>query len=268
MDKRAVQEVKLIQVNGWCGRLNGPLSRFIHHQEPDIICIQEAFAPNTTALVGAFSDQYGYIDEIINVGEFPYNFFAPAWGFEMVGKTIEFGNVILSKFPISDQQSFHTFNRYHVRGKLEDVLKNARIWQACTITLPNSKKLSVANHQAYLSGANPLGDNVSVKAMKKVRDGLAALPHPLIFCGDLNVSPKSPALQVLNELGLKNLTVEHGVQTTLSSAHRASQQDRESVICDYIFVSEDVQVQHFTVSDDAVSDHKALVLEFDMPNSH
>ncbi len=87
---------------------------------------------------------------------------------------------------------------------------------------------------------------------------------PLIFCGDLNVKPSSPSLKPLNSLGLRNLTTEHHVSTTLSAVHRAPEADRLSVAVDYIFVSPEIKVQNFQVSEELLSDHKALILEFEV----
>lgn len=257
--------MKLIQINGWLGRLNGPLARFIEEESPDIVCLQETFAPGTKVLP-SFKDQYGYIDELIEFGGFKDLFFAPSWAFELGGETIETGLTILSKYKLSDKKHFHTSGEYAVRTLANypaEGAMNARVFQSCTAKLPNAG-LYVANHQGYLAGTHARGNETSAEMMKKVRDALAGLPHPLIFCGDLNVGPNTPTLDVLNDLNLRNLTLESGVKTTLSSAHRAPTQDRSSVICDYIFVSKDIKVSKFSVSEEIVSDHKALILEFEI----
>jgi len=255
--------MKIIQLNGWCGRLNGPLSEFIKDEQPDILCMQETFAPHPT-IPRTFQDQYCFVDETITAGGFGYNFFAPVWGLEMAGSLIDVGNIILSKYPLSAQATSHTYNHYYIKKSSQDSLPNTRAWQACQVELPNGKQLSVANYQGYLTPEGSMGDEITIKTMQKVRDGLSLLPKPLIFCGDLNVNPKSPALKVLDSLGLINLTIRERVKTTLSPVHRAPLAARNSVACDYIFVSEDIQVNKFQVSDTIVSDHKALILEFDI----
>lgn len=255
--------MKLIQVNAWLGRLNAPLARFIRAQQPDIVCMQETFAPNPE-VIKAFANQYNFVNEIVEAGHFSHKFFTPAWGFTMGGTVINVGNLILSKYPLDNRRSFHTYNHYYVRRQSSDALPNTRVWHACTVQLPKDKTLSIANYQGYLAGANAKGDNTTVQTMQKVRGVLASLARPLIFSGDLNVSTDSPALDTLSDLGLKNLTLAYKVTTTLSSAHRAPDKDRSSVACDYIFVSNEVRVLDFRVSDELVSDHKALILEFDI----
>lgn len=254
--------MKLIQINGWVGRLNAPLAQLIRDEAPDFVCIQEAFAPQSKALA-VFRDQYGYIDELIVAGEFEHYSFAATWGFNLGGAVIDVGNVILSKHPLSDEQSFHTHGEYQIKT-VEKSISNTRAWQSCAATLPNGDKLSLSNYQGYLTPGDPNGDEISVKTLENVKDALSKLPHPLIFCGDLNVKLGTTPIKVLDSLGLTNLTAQHHVKTTLSEVHRAPKQDRESVACDYIYVSPNIKVTRFEVSDRVVSDHKALILKFDL----
>lgn len=254
--------MKLIQINAWCGRLNGPLAELIAEEQPDLVCMQEAFAPKSRVLE-VFKDQYGFTDEIIEKGAFGHQFFARTWSFSIGEATIDVGNLILSKLPVGETQSFYTHGKYHTKTT-DKAIRNTRVWQACAVELSTGQQLSLSNYQGYLTGSDPTGDETSVQTLEAVRDALAKLSHPLIFCGDLNVKISSEPIKVLDSLGLTSLTAQHKVATTLSDVHRAPKQDRESVACDYIYVSPDIQVTRFEVSDRIVSDHKALILEFDI----
>lgn len=253
--------MRILQVNGWLGRLNTPLGELIAQESADIVCLQEAFAPNSKPL-NNFIDQYTYVDELIEMGKFAHSFFSPAWGFEMAGEIIQEGNIILSKYPLSDTQSFHTYDSYYIKTPADSRRINARVWQSCTVQTPGNKKLTVANYQGYLPASDPIGDETTIMTMKKVAAALVKLPKPLIFCTDLNISIKSPAYKAIGGAGLRNLTAENNVRTTLSEVHRAP--NRNSVVCDYIFCSDEVQVKNFRLSDKIVSDHKALILDFDI----
>ncbi len=257
--------MKLIQINGWLGRLNGPLERFLLDQKPDFICIQEAFDPDCNA--PTFKDQFMYVSEIIEQGKFQHYSFAPAWGFEMIGTKIDTGNIIISKYPLTNQVKIHTNNSYNFRKELSNSQPNTRVWQACTAEIGNAKKLAISTHQGYLPQLHHEEENndITVASMQKAIDGLNSLDHPLIFCGDLNSHPETPPIKLLEkETGLKNLVTENNVKSTLSEAHRAPEHERNSVVCDYIFVSDDIKVEKFSVSEEVVSDHKALILEFSL----
>lgn len=255
--------MKIIQINGWLGRLNAPLVRFIEKESPEIVCLQEAFRPMDKDLP-TFHDQYGFVDEIQQKAGIPNLYFAPAWGFEMAGIVMDVGNAILSKLPLLDEHELHVNNNYYVAKSASDYQRNTRVFQSASIQVDNYRKITIANHQGYLAGAHASGDTVSVSMMEKVSKALSTLPRPLIFCGDLNVGPNTPTIAALHSSGLRNLTVESNVKTTLSPVHRAPEPDRSSVVCDYILVSSDISVEKFYVSDEVVSDHKALILDFNI----
>lgn len=256
--------MKLIQINGWLGRLNGPLERFLLDQQPDFICIQEAFDPESNA--PTFKDQFMYVSEIIKQGHFEHYSFAPAWGFEMIGTKIDTGNIIISKYPLTQQVKIHTNNNYNFRKELSNSQPNTRVWQACTAEIGNGKNLSISTHQGYLPRLHyeKEDNDITVASMQKAVEGLNKLEHPIIFCGDLNSHPDTPPIKLVEDTGLINLTTKFGAKTTLSPAHRAPKHERDSVVCDYIFVSKDVEVNNFLVSEEVVSDHKALILEFSL----
>ncbi len=128
-----------------------------------------------------FQDQYGFVDEVVQAGEFSHSLFVPAWGFKMDNSTIDAGNLILSKYSLSDLKSFHTHNHYHVKEQSNRSLSNTRVWQACTVKLPGGKTLSVANYQGYVTGTDPNGDDVTTETMEKVRGGLASLSRAADF---------------------------------------------------------------------------------------
>jgi endonuclease/exonuclease/phosphatase (EEP) superfamily protein YafD len=94
--------------------------------------------------------------------------------------------------------------------------------------------------------------------MQLVKSKLEKLPQPLIFAGDLNVRTESPAMREWDGF-LDDLTAQYSVTTTLSVLGKVT-----DVPCDHILVSEGVKVSSFHVADDLVSDHNALILEFDI----
>jgi endonuclease/exonuclease/phosphatase (EEP) superfamily protein YafD len=94
--------------------------------------------------------------------------------------------------------------------------------------------------------------------MQSVKTMLQKLPTPLIFAGDLNVKSESPVMRVFDDF-LEDLTATHNVGTTLSVLGKVT-----DVACDHILISDDVLVTDFRVADDLISDHKALVMEFEI----
>ncbi len=258
--------MKLIQVNAWQGRLGDSLAAFLEKERPDIICMQEVYLPNAEVIPG-LANQYNFLEEVRHASGLEHEFFAKSWNFALGTTTIEAGNAILSRYPISDHQEFHPFNHHHTANNREDALPNAQAWQACTLHLPDSRRLSLANYHGYLEdlpGVFGMGTERTVETMRKVSQRLSNMPRPLIFAGDLNIWPESPAFREFTRLGLTDLGEEFGLRGTLSPVHRASDSSRNKSTPDHILVSPDIKVTLFSVSDEIVSDHKALILEFDI----
>ncbi len=75
--------------------------------------------------------------------------------------------------------------------------------------------------------------------------------------GDLNLELNTKSLAILEE-GMRNLIKENSIVSTRSRYHKGPNK-----FADYAIVSNDVQVVHFGVLQDQVSDHLALLLQFD-----
>ena len=146
---------------------------------------------------------------------------------------------------------------YVANAKVSDLDVNNKNFQIARVDYHANKSLSLINHHAHWK-ANPVGDEISVERMEFVYDKIISLPRPLIFAGDLNVTTESPAMRVFNG-ALDDLTATHHVSSTLTELNKA-----KDVACDHILVSPDISVKKFRVSDMLVSDHTALILEFDV----
>jgi endonuclease/exonuclease/phosphatase (EEP) superfamily protein YafD len=83
------------------------------------------------------------------------------------------------------------------------------------------------------------------------------LSGPVILTGDFNLVPGSKSLEPLNKM-LRNLSIEFRLSTT------RNQLTHKNEVCDYIFVNDKVQVKQFEASDALISDHKALILDFEI----
>jgi endonuclease/exonuclease/phosphatase (EEP) superfamily protein YafD len=93
--------------------------------------------------------------------------------------------------------------------------------------------------------------------MHQIADYITTLSGPVILAGDFNLAPHSESLEVINKQ-LRNLSVEFKLETTRTFLTSKVE------VCDYIFVNGAVKVTKFLALEDIASDHKALVLEFDV----
>jgi endonuclease/exonuclease/phosphatase family metal-dependent hydrolase len=259
MDKKRIYStMKLIQVNAWLGRLLPALLNFIDEQQPDIICAQEiqsSLQPNPLI------ETVQTLEYIKKVGGFKEVFFSPTFSFKVLEEEVQLGNAIFSKYPITERDTIFTNSNYNSHQTVKSYKKNIRNLQLCKITFENSRQINIANHHGYHE-LNQLGNEKTKESIEKAATALVSVKDSLVFCADLNIVAESPNFEPLNRLALRNLTLENKVKTTLSPAHRIY--SKEQIACDFILTSENIQNQSFEVSDSLVSDHKALILEFEV----
>jgi len=77
------------------------------------------------------------------------------------------------------------------------------------------------------------------------------------LAGDFNLSPHSESLKIINGR-LTNLPLKYRLKTTRTLLTHKTE------VCDYLFVSKDITVNDFYASKKLVSDHLALILDFDI----
>ena len=95
--------------------------------------------------------------------------------------------------------------------------------------------------------------------MQRVVDKLKTFSDiPTIVAGDMNLNPEAAGMRLFDGL-LKNLTASHNISSTISILGKV-----QGIACDHILVNDSIRVDGFRVLDDLVSDHTALVLEFDV----
>lgn len=258
--------LKLVQVNAWMGNLAVPLARFLEAEKPDFICMQEVFMPQDN-VIPAFDLQFNFLKDIREHTGLGHEYFAKAWSFQLGSATYDLGSIILSRYPMDAQTSFFPYGSYHTRTSKDDSAPNSQPWLAATISLPEGKQFALATYHGFLKDAGGIfgiGDQETIEVWRKVAARLGELARPLVFCGDFNIWPESPAFKELDGLGLRNLITESGSRGTLSEVHKAPAENRAVSTPDHMFVDENIRVQDFYVSDTLVSDHKALILEFDI----
>ena len=244
--------MKLVQLNIWQGRLLKQVVEFLEREQPDILCLQEVYSSRIASPLFDFLSSL----EIIQQRFASYHtFFSPSYDMTLLDKQFSFGNAILSRFPLDDAQTTFVSGAFHSYKRMEDYVPNTRNFQRAIVRPKNGKPFCLFNHHAYWE-ITPQGSPTSVEKMQLVANAIAQAPHPTIFSGDLNVVASSPAMQPIHKI-MRDLTGEHQVPDTLSSLGKA-----HNVACDHICVTQDVTVQQFTVSDELVSDHRALILQF------
>jgi endonuclease/exonuclease/phosphatase family metal-dependent hydrolase len=249
MAKAGVCRVKLVQLNLWGGRLETSIKQFLEEEQADILCLQEAIS------YPGESGMFVSIENIQAITKLEFAAVAPKFSFNFMDGVARFSNCILSRYPIKHSDIVFTGLEH-----LEDFSFNhhshvdARNFVHTTLEI-NNKRMNVLTHHGHHIPGHKDGDTETMKQMSILGHYLDKLSGPIILTGDFNLAPHSDSLEQINRR-LTNLSLEHRLKTTRTSLTYKTE------VCDYIFVNEDVKVNGFRASDDLVSDHKALILEF------
>jgi endonuclease/exonuclease/phosphatase family metal-dependent hydrolase len=255
MATQRIPFLKIIQINTWGGHLLEPLCKFIDSQQPDIICAQEI---SDATLVNGLFDYLQTHASIKRAGSFDYDFYSPVFSYNLLGTKVRYGNAIYSKLPLLNRREIFIHGTYSDIESIENMQYNTRNLQLCEISL-NHATITLANHHGF-HDSDPNGTTKSLECMQKVVNELLPYKESLIVSGDLNVLPDSKAFLALNDLGLTNHVTGSNITNTLSSIHKAAPIE---VVCDYILTSKAINTSHFSASEEIISDHKALILDFD-----
>lgn len=241
--------MKLVQINAWCGKLGHPLIDFLKTEKPDIVCIQEA-----SDIQGHAGPLFVSLDEIKSGAGFQYAIMAPVLSYPFMKREYSFGNAVLSNLPHDDYEVVFTRGSYTKGFDITEDDLNIRNFQHLTFQIGN-EAMHILNHHGHYIPKSKAGNDETMRQMGILAKYIEGLHGKIILCGDFNLSPESSSIGIINDR-LVNLPVKFGIKNTYSEVHH------NHIVCDYIFVNEQVEVKQFRVADQIVSDHKALIVEF------
>jgi endonuclease/exonuclease/phosphatase family metal-dependent hydrolase len=239
--------MNILQLNVWGGRLEKQILNLLKEVQPDIVCLQEAIS-----LKGKNGGFFLNVEEMAEELGMHLSF-SPVLGFNFMNRKAKFGNAILSKIPFSSENTVFTRKEFVEDFDFDSTDYNVRNLQHISIG-QGEATIHVLNHHGHHINAHKNGDEETMRQCKVIADYADKLDGRVVLAGDFNLSPLSQSLAQINSV-LLNLSTQHNLQTTRTElTHK-----RE--VCDYIFVSKEVNVKDFQALDDIVSDHKGLLLE-------
>lgn len=244
--------MKLLQLNVWGARLEKQIADLLKTELPDIACLQEAVDIPGDSTGGFFLP----IREMATIMQSKNQFISPVVSYSFMNRTASFGNAILSKYTFTETQTIFTNAQFMEGFDFENDDYNIRNLQHAKLEI-GGKALHILNHHGHHVPNHKNGNEDTLRQMKQIGEYIDKLEGAIILTGDFNLAPHSESLELLNDR-LANLSISYGLTTTRTNLTHKTE------VCDYIFVSDAVQVKNFHASDEIVSDHKALVLEFDV----
>ncbi|MEI7603897.1 MAG: endonuclease/exonuclease/phosphatase family protein [bacterium] len=244
--------MKLLQINIWQGRLMKNFLKLIDEVQPDFITFQELCSSGNIE-----SKFFNNVEELEARFNYSYKIFTPALSWSMMSYKIDFGNAIYSKYPIVDSNSIFTNLQYKDDFDLSTDDYNIRNLVDAKVDIGGKIFHILTHHGIHVHGSKE-GDEETFRQIKMIENYVSSISEGIIITGDFNLSPRSKSLEVLNNK-FKNLCIENNISTT-----RNEFASTETQVCDYIFTNDKIQVNEFEVSNALVSDHAALILDFEV----
>jgi endonuclease/exonuclease/phosphatase family metal-dependent hydrolase len=244
--------VKLVQLNAWGGRLEHLIEDFLETEKPDLLCLQEIISFSAAQRSGLFVT----LELIQRQYDLQHEAFGPVFSFDYMNGTAKFGNAVLSRLPITKNETIFTHMEHTEKFVWGDPGNNARNFVHAEIQV-KGQICHVITHHGYWVRDHKNGSKETMEQIQQIADYIEGLSGPVILTGDFNLVPGSKSLEPLNKM-LRNLSTEFKLNTT------RNQLTHKNEVCDYIFVNDKVQVKQFEASDALISDHKALILDFEI----
>lgn len=82
-----------------------------------------------------------------------------------------------------------------------------------------------------------------------------------IIGGDFNMFPENESIRMFEKNGYQDLIKNFGIKTTRNRIAWEKYPETPQYYSDYIFLKGDLQIKTFSVPENEVSDHLAMILE-------
>lgn len=241
--------MKLMTLNIWGGHVEQPLLEFIQkHRDVDIICLQEVYA-NAPKKISTEDRKVNLniLAEIQAILSDHTAYFRP-----VVENIFGIGTFIKSKYEVLGEGDITIHNNPNYSGGGPTHSRNLQ-WLEYK---GDGHTYSVLHVHALWNGNGKTDTPDRLAQSQRIRNFMNAINTPIIMCGDFNLRPDTESVSIL-EKGMRNLIKEYDIQSTRSSLYTKAEK-----FADYIFTSPQIKVNAFDVLPDEVSDHLALVIDY------
>ena len=265
--------MRIVSLNGWGGKLHGPLIAYLREASPDILCLQEVVhTPSSDKDWLTYRDDDHVLPQRANffaevTAALPDHAatFCPAaegvlWdGDEAVPSQWGLASFVHRAFPVIGQAQGFVHKDFSADGYGDH--PRSRSAHAVRVYDGAHRRTVTVAHMHGLRDLNGKMDTPERAAqahrLVELTRSVMHAGDQLVVCGDFNVEPGSETLSILGGLGVVDLIAAHGVTDT-----RTSHYEKPRRFADYMMVGEDMDVLAFeAVAEPEVSDHRPLVLE-------
>lgn len=253
-------KIKLVCLNVWFGgKLFDEIQAFIAHENADIVALQEVYHAEDYPP----EQEWHMVSALARLLNYPYFAYAPAFGkIWDNGRRTQSGNALLSRHPFRTALSTWfdvPYNGFYQETK-GDYQYTPRNLQHGEIMI-GQQVLHVFNTQGIWGFDGD--DNERRLNMGKIIAREVAGKKPALLTGDFNVQEGT---QTIAQVETHMKSVFKGQLKSSFNMRHKTKPGFASAIVDMMFASPDVTIGKHYASDANVSDHLALVGEFEIPD--
>ena len=246
-------KVKILQRNVWFRERAENLLTLIKELNPDIICWQEI-------TIGSWFNDKRDVAQFI-AQELGYHYyFSKAHKYEYpftpLGEVNFWGNAIFSRFPIVESFDFALINSEDI----PDYPYERRTCAVAKIQIKDAVLTVATTHKSYSTAFSEDQDKIdeTLKLIELFKNN----PKNLIFTGDLNLSPESKSIKMIeNELQNCWPDFSQPTWTTKPFSFMGFAEDKLRWRLDYVFASRDIKVLSSEIISTERSDHLPILVK-------
>ena len=176
--------------------------------------------------------------------------------FRILTWTWKFGNAVLSKYPISEEEVLN----YPGYSSLETILAGKKRGISCLVTLGKKKVKIIAAHLSHRS------EDIRVKSAELITEITSKSDVPTILIGDLNSTPTGFPKSVkdkngenaIDHLDQSRVFQRFPDQSMISEENFTYNSIKPVSVIDWIFIPKNWKFLKYKVEDSKLSDHRLI----------
>ena len=247
--------MKLIALNVWGGRKEGLLADFFaqYKDEVDIFCLQEVIHDAAGKIANFPENNENFFADTSEILVNFQGYFRPA-----VKSHYGLATFVHEDLNVSEEDDIFVVGAHGDSYDFETDEDHPRNVQHLTLK-KGGEKFVVHNFHGLWTSKGKIDTLERITQSENVAEHLKEQTLPQIIAGDFNMRPELQSLEIIENVGVRNLVKEFDIKDTRTSFY-----PKEERFADYILVSDKITVKDFRVLPEEVSDHAPLYLDFEI----